>query len=84
MKRRILIVTLVIMSALLNAQEVTPGFNQKIPEEIMTPDRVTTSIGELNFYDGIPTDETLQKVYDNLDFIRGVDCFFKFYSCHIY
>ncbi len=58
--------------------EVTPGFNQKIPEEIMTPNKVETRIGELNFYDGIPTDETLTKVYDNLDFIRGIDVFLNF------
>ncbi|QFU24237.1 DUF1254 domain-containing protein [Shewanella eurypsychrophilus] len=59
-------------------KDVTPGFNQKIPEEIMTPNRVETRIGELNFYDGIPTDETLTKVYDNLDFVRGIDVFLNF------
>ncbi|MDX2319301.1 MAG: DUF1254 domain-containing protein [Moritella sp.] len=57
---------------------VTPGFNHKIPEEIMTPNKVETRLGELNFYDGIPTQATLDKVYDNLDFIRGVDVFLNF------
>ncbi|PKH07750.1 DUF1254 domain-containing protein [Moritella sp. Urea-trap-13] len=57
---------------------VTLGFNHKIPEEIMTPNKVETRIGELNFYDGIPTQATLDKVYDNLDFIRGVDVFLNF------
>ncbi len=66
-------------------QSVTPGFNQKIPEEIMTADSVDTRIGELNFYDGIPTAETLDKVYDNLDFIRGVDVFLNFITpSHVY
>ena len=60
------------------AKEITPNFNQKIPNEIMTPNKVQTRIGELQFYDGIPTDETLKKVYDNLDFIRGVDVFLNF------
>lgn len=59
-------------------KEVTPGFNQKIPEQIMTPNKVETRIGELNFYDGIPTEETLTKVYDNLDFVRGIDVFLNF------
>ncbi|AQS39832.1 hypothetical protein Sps_04749 [Shewanella psychrophila] len=59
-------------------KDVTPGFNQKIPAEIMTPNKVETRIGELNFYDGIPTDETLTKVYDNLDFVRGIDVFLNF------
>lgn len=58
--------------------DVTPGFNHKIPAEIMTPNKVETRIGELNFYDGIPTQATLDKVYDNLDFIRGIDVFLNF------
>lgn len=46
-----------------------------IPEEITTPDTVNSRIGVLKFNDGFPTDETVQKVYDNLDFQRGVDIF---------
>ncbi|RJG06894.1 DUF1254 domain-containing protein [Noviherbaspirillum cavernae] len=56
----------------------TPGFNNKIPEKIMTPDTVQTRIGTLNFVDGVPTAETTQKVYDNLDFIRGIEVFLNF------
>ena len=53
-------------------------YNTEIPTEILTADKIDTRIGELNFYDGIPTQETLDKVYDNLDFIRGVDVFMNF------
>ncbi len=60
------------------AQEKTPGFNQKIPEKIMTPDTVETRLGTLNFVDGVPTVETTQKVYDNLDFLRGTEVFLNF------
>jgi hypothetical protein len=60
------------------AQNPTPGFNYQIPEHIMTPDTVETRIGELNFYDGIPTDETITKVYENLDFYRGIEVFLNF------
>jgi hypothetical protein len=60
------------------AQEKTPGFNQKIPEQIMTPNTVETRIGALNFVDGVPTPETTQKVYDNLDFLRGTEVFLNF------
>lgn len=56
----------------------TPGFNQKIPDKIMTPDTVETSIGTLKFVDGVPTAETTQKLYDNLDTIRGVEVFLNF------
>src|SRR5476651_707538 len=56
----------------------TPGYNTKIPEQIMTPDKVETRIGTLNFVDGVPTIETTQKVYDNLDHLRGVEVFLNF------
>ena len=37
------------------AQETpTPGFNNKIPESILTPDTVETKLGTLKFFDGIP------------------------------
>ena len=53
----------------------TPGYNNKIPAKIMTPDRVDTRIGTLKFFDGIPTKETASLLYDNLDFLRGVETF---------
>ena len=34
-----------------------------------------TRIGTLKFSDGRPDTETVQKVYDNLDFARGVEAF---------
>ncbi|MDX8451613.1 DUF1254 domain-containing protein [Mesorhizobium sp. VK9D] len=59
-----------------SAQEgKTPGYNHKIPEKIMTPDKVETSIGTLNFFDGMPDDATVGKLYDNLDVMRGVETF---------
>ena len=60
------------------AAQTTPGYNNKIPEQIMTPDAVETRIGTLKFFDGFPTKETSQKVYDNLDFLRGVEVFLSF------
>lgn len=57
------------------AQEPTPGYNNKIPESIMTPDKVKTRIGTLRFFDGIPTKKTAALLYDNLDFLRGVETF---------
>ena len=47
----------------------------EIPESITTPDEVETRIGTLKFFDGIPTKETADLLYDNLDFIRGVETF---------
>jgi hypothetical protein len=47
----------------------------EIPAEITTPDTVETRIGTLKLRDGFPDDATTQKVYDNLDFQRGVQAF---------
>ena len=58
-----------------SAGKPTPGYNTPIPESIMTPDKVKTRIGTLRFFDGIPTKETAELVYDNLDFLRGVETF---------
>lgn len=48
-----------------------------IPPSILTPDKYITSIGELDFTDGVPTLATTQKAYDYLDTMRGVDAFLK-------
>ena len=53
----------------------TPGYNNRIPDDILTPDTVETRIGTLKFFDGSPTRDTVELVYDNLDFIRGVETF---------
>lgn len=46
-----------------------------IPPSLITPDRVETHLGTLEFKDGAPSSDTVQKIYDNLDYIRGVDAF---------
>jgi hypothetical protein len=53
----------------------TPKYSAKVPSSITTPDAVQTRIGTLKFFDGLPDQETVQKVYDNLDFLRGVETF---------
>jgi hypothetical protein len=60
-------------------KEILAKYNTDVPTKILTPDVVETErLGKLNFYDGMPTKETLKKVYDNLDFIRGIDVFLNF------
>ena len=59
-------------------EEPTPGFNNKILESILTPDKVETRIGTLDFFDGLPSEETVRLAYDNLDFMRGVEVFLNF------
>src|SRR5271154_1486759 len=45
------------------------------PPDLVTPNKIDTRIGELKFFDGNPDKETVQKVYDYLDFQRGVEVF---------
>ena len=60
------------------ADEITPGYNHKIPAKIMTPEVIDTRIGKLDFDDGRPSKATVQKVYDNLDFARSMETFLNF------
>ena len=53
-----------------------PNYSADVPESVITPDVVETEkLGTLRFFDGMPSEETVQKVYDNLDFSRGVETF---------
>lgn len=36
---------------------------------------MVTRIGELDFFDGLPTAATAESVYNQLDFMRGVEVF---------
>ena len=51
-----------------------------IPPILVTPDKVETRIGPLQFKDGAPSAETAAKVYDTLDFARGLDAFLNSYG----
>jgi hypothetical protein len=51
-----------------------------IPAELVTPDRVETGIGTLEFKDGAPSTATVEKTYDNLDFSHAFDAFVNTYK----
>jgi hypothetical protein len=80
MTRNILVTSLAVL-ALIAAlpswaqEQPAPKYSAKVPDYITTPDTVQTRIGTLKFFDGLPDPETVQKVYDNLDFTRGVEAF---------
>src|SRR6266576_2116253 len=46
-----------------------------IPPAITTPDKVETRIGTLDFKDGMPSKDTVAKVYDNLDFTHAFEAY---------
>jgi hypothetical protein len=61
-----------------NFDEILSKYKTDIPTKILTPNHVDSRIGDLEFYDGMPTSSTLDKLYDNLDFMRGVEVFLNF------
>ncbi len=69
---------LTVLCAAALAALATPVLADVTPEEleaISIPDKVETSIGTLEFFDGVPTDATIDALYDNLDRMRGMQAF---------
>src|ERR1700739_1075816 len=58
-----------------NAQASNMKMTTEIPKSITSPDQVETRIGPLKFFDGFPDKATIEKVYDNLDFHRGLQAY---------
>ena len=46
-----------------------------MPAGILTPNHIDSRIGELNSFDGVPDEKTTELIYDNLDYMRGVQAF---------
>ncbi len=57
------------------AEQPRAGYNTPVPESITTPEQVDTRIGAFEFFDGLPTPETADRLHDHLVFIRGVEAF---------
>jgi hypothetical protein len=81
MKRLIMPLAVLVACAVLApphlaAAQVTTG----IPPAITTPDTVQTRVGTLDFKDGMPSKDTVDKVYDNLDFTHAFEAFVNTYQ----
>jgi hypothetical protein len=59
------------------SQAAVADVSEAVLRSIQTPSTIETSIGELEFFDGVPTRGTAEKAYDFLDLMRGVDTFLK-------
>ncbi len=70
-------VTFTLLGVLCSTHFALADVSEEVLKSIMTPDKVETSIGTLEFLDGAPLPETAQKAYDYLDTMRGVDAFLK-------
>jgi hypothetical protein len=55
--------------------QAEPKFAADVPSKITTPASVSSRIGTLQFHQGAPDEATTKLIYDNLDFMRGVNAF---------
>lgn len=64
----------VLMAA--GSAQAEPKYAADVPESVTTPDTVKTkALGKLEFFDGMPSKKSVEKLYDNLDLVRGVAAF---------
>ena len=57
------------------AQSPKLKMTSEIPKEYTAPDSVETSIGTLDYFDGVPSPESVKNVYDYLDTSRAVNVY---------
>lgn len=53
----------------------SPGVSAAELAAVSMPERVETPFGRLEFFDGLPTPESVARSYDALDLMRGVEVF---------
>lgn len=75
MKKLRLTATVILLCTFFACHLASAQVSEKELDSIRTPNSVETPIGKLEFFDGVPTDETVQKVYDNLDRLRATEAF---------
>jgi hypothetical protein len=54
---------------------LTPEEMQAAIATLSSPDLVESPFGDLRFFDGVPTHDTVATIYDALDLMRGIDVF---------
>ena len=65
--------TTAVAAAGVSQQPQTYKMTTQVPDNVLIPDKVDTRLGTLEFFDGVPTAETAEKVWDHLDFSRAVE-----------
>lgn len=52
------------------------GISKETAEHIRIPERVSTRrMGELTFFDGVPTGDTAQKLFDEMLYVHAIDAY---------
>ena len=71
----ITVLTAFVLLALPASEAAQAQVSAETLRSISIPDKVDTSIGKLDFSDGVPTSNTVKILYDNLDRSRGLQVF---------
>ncbi len=72
----VLAVTLIAIVSTSTIVASSPKYKADVPVNIITPNKVKTDfLGELDFVDGMPSGDTVKKVYDFIDVTRATDAF---------
>ncbi len=53
----------------------TAQSSNAIPRSLVTPDRVESRVGTLDFKDGVPSEDTARRLYDNIDYTHAYNAF---------
>ena len=72
---QLLVLSLVLLMVTV-AVAAAPKYSAKVPDDIITPNRVVSEhLGEMNYIDGAPTEETYSKTRDFVDTANAVRLF---------
>jgi hypothetical protein len=78
------IVRLLVAGGLLVSLTLAASARAQVSEQTLrslsAPDKIETHLGTLEFKDGAPSAETVEKVYDTLDFTRALDAYLNSYG----
>ena len=55
------------------SEALNPGIPEWMLNAVSMPDKVSTPLGELTFFDGLPDDATVATSFEALDLLRGVE-----------
>jgi hypothetical protein len=72
--------TFATLSLALTATGYLVSASAEPPQSLITPEKVDTRIGTLEFKDGAPSADTVQKAFDALDFNHALDAYLNSYG----
>jgi hypothetical protein len=80
LRSQVRLLTATVAGAVLALPHFAVAQTSTVPSGLVTPDKLESRIGPLQFKDGAPSAETAEKVYDALDFTRALDAFLNSYG----